>query len=139
MNLVRVGALIVFIAHPALAQQRSVSLKDSVAAVLPSLIDSAGIPGLAIAYLEKGKVEWTKGFGTRSVDNHAAVDANTVFEAASLSKPVVAYATLKLVDAGMLDLDKPLKNYIAIPEIVDPRANRITTRMILSHTTGLQN
>jgi CubicO group peptidase (beta-lactamase class C family) len=139
MKLIRALALLLIAAHSAAAQKRLGEDRDSLAGRLPSLIDSAGIPGMSMAYLEKGKVVWTKGFGVRSAGNKAPVDENTVFEAASLSKPVVAYAALKLVDAGLLDLDRPLREYIDIPELADPRANRITTRMVLSHTTGLQN
>jgi len=73
------------------------------------------------------------------VSDTTPIDENTVFEAASLSKPVVAYVTLKLVDAGLLNVDRPLQEYIGLPELPDRRASRITTRMVLSHTTGLQN
>jgi CubicO group peptidase (beta-lactamase class C family) len=63
-----------------------------------------------------------------------------VFEAASLSKPVVAYAALKLVDAGRLDLDKPLSEYLDYADLHrNPRGRLITARMVLSHTSGLQN
>jgi CubicO group peptidase (beta-lactamase class C family) len=106
---------------------------------LLSLMDSAGIPGLAMAVLENGEIAWSKGFGVRSIGDGGLVDENTVFEAASLSKPVVAYIALKLVDAGRLDLDRPLVEYADIPEPPDERARRITARMVLSHTTGLQN
>jgi putative CocE/NonD family hydrolase len=105
----------------------------------PALIDSAGIPGMSMAFLRDGEIAWTKGFGVRSVTDSARVDQNTVFEAASLSKPVVAYVSLKLVDAGLLNLDRPLREYITIPELADGRASRLTGRMVLSHTTGLQN
>jgi len=68
-----------------------------------------------MAVLEDGKVAWSGGFGVRGVRDSAPVDANTVFEAASLSKPVVAYMALKLVDAGTLDLDRPLREYGIVP------------------------
>jgi CubicO group peptidase (beta-lactamase class C family) len=105
---------------------------------LPALMAAGRIPGMSIAVIENGEVFWTGGFGTRSADSKP-VDENTVFEAASLSKPLVAYIALKLVDAGQLVLDRPLAEYAAIPDLADPRAGRITTRMVLSHTTGLQN
>jgi len=63
-----------------------------------------------------------------------------VFEAASLSKPVMAYAVLKLADAGKLDLDKPLSQYLDKPYIDnDERLNLITARRVLTHTTGFPN
>jgi CubicO group peptidase (beta-lactamase class C family) len=106
---------------------------------LLSLMDSAGIPGMAMAVLDDGEVAWSKGFGVRGADDGDPVDENTVFEAASLSKPIMAYVALTLVDAGLLDLDRPLVEYADIPELPDERAGRITARMVLSHTTGLQN
>lgn len=106
---------------------------------LLSLMDSAGIPGLALAVLEDGEIAFSEGFGVRSVVEEGRVDRNTVFEAASLSKPVVAYVALKMVDAGLLNLDRPLVEYAHIPELPDERSRRITARMVLSHTSGLQN
>jgi CubicO group peptidase (beta-lactamase class C family) len=102
-------------------------------------MDSAGIPGLSMAILEDGEIAFSKGFGVRGIGDGRPVDENTVFEAASLSKPVVAYLALELVDAGLLDLDRPFVEYAEIPELPDERGGRITARMVLSHTTGLQN
>jgi CubicO group peptidase (beta-lactamase class C family) len=69
------------------------------------------------------------------------VNDNTVFEAASLTKPVFAYAVLKLVDNGKLDLDTPLVKYLRGRYDVgdDPRLDQITARHVLSHTTGFPN
>ena len=106
---------------------------------LLALMDSAGVPGMAMAVLDDGEIAWSKGFGVRGAGGRDPVDENTVFEAASLSKPVVAYIALELVDAGLLDLDRALVEYADIPELPDERAERITARMVLSHTTGLQN
>jgi len=61
-----------------------------------------------------------------------------VFEAASLSKPLFAYGVMKMVNQGLLDLDRPLVEYLPHPDIQnDPRVNLITARMALSHSTGL--
>lgn len=107
---------------------------------LPALMDSGGVPGLAIARVEDGRVRWARGFGVVDGPGSAAVDEHTVFEAASLSKPVFAYAVLRLAERGVLDLDRPLWEYLPEPELADdPRARRMTARMVLSHTTGLQN
>ena len=107
---------------------------------LPALMDSAMIPGLALALIDEGKVVWSGGFGSRDSASGRVTASRTVFEAASLSKPVVAYAALKLVDAGQLDLDRPLINYTPYPDFHgDTLGNLVTARMVLSHTTGLQN
>jgi len=79
-------------------------------------MDSAMIPGIAMAVVDAGNVVWSGGFG--SPDSQGRVSANrTVFEAASLTKPVIAYAALKLVDAGQLAIDRPLINYASYPEL----------------------
>ncbi|MBN1587900.1 MAG: beta-lactamase family protein, partial [Pirellulales bacterium] len=65
---------------------------------------------------------------------------DTLFEACSMSKPVFAYAVLKLAEQGRLDLDKPLVEYLDKPYMPDqPRHRAITARMVLSHTSGLPN
>lgn len=107
---------------------------------LPALIDSAMIPGIALGIIDGGELVWSGGYGSRDSQGGKISPARTVFEAASLSKPVIAYGALKLVDSGMLDLDRPLVRYTSYPELLgDPRGQLITARMVLSHTTGLQN
>ena len=109
-------------------------------ALVPALLDSADVPGLALAIASHGEIVWARGFGSRLRGESGAVDTNTVFEAASLSKPVFAYAVMKLVEEGRFDLDKPLASYQPGAELqADPRFRRITARMVLSHTTGLPN
>ncbi|NKR79981.1 serine hydrolase [Rhodococcus hoagii] len=68
------------------------------------------------------------------------VTSETVFEAASLTKVVASYVVLQLVDEGLLDLDTPLSEYFDYSRIAgDPAAQRITGRMVLTHTSGLPN
>ncbi|MGI8817825.1 MAG: serine hydrolase, partial [Gemmatimonadales bacterium] len=78
---------------------------------LPRLLELASVPGLALAVVDRGRV-WTRGFGRAIEDPEQSVSEETVFEAASLGKPVFAYAVLRLVDAGVLDLDRPLYDYL---------------------------
>jgi CubicO group peptidase (beta-lactamase class C family) len=108
---------------------------------IPRLMAEGDIPGLSIAVVSDGKVAWSRGFGVKNSETKEPVDDNTVFEAASLSKPVFAYAVLKLVEMGKLDLDTPLTKYLPGKYDVgdDPRLDQITTRHVLSHTTGFPN
>src|SRR2546423_10427873 len=78
---------------------------------LPALLDSAVIPGIALAIIDRGELLWSGGLGSRGSQGGKISAAPTVVEAASLRRPVVAYAALKLVDSGMLDLDQPLMRY----------------------------
>lgn len=109
---------------------------------LPALMNAADIPGISIALIRDGKTVWTRGFGVKNSQTKEAVTTETVFEAASLTKPVFAYAVLKLVDAGKLDLDAPLNKYLPGNYDVadsDARIGQITARRILSHTSGFPN
>ncbi|GAB3729682.1 serine hydrolase domain-containing protein [Hymenobacter agri] len=108
-------------------------------AALMALMQKAGVPGMQLVYTRGGRAQ-TYALGQRTASQPAAVDATTTFEAASLGKAVEAYVALRLVDQGVLDLDKPLLTYAAYPRLQgDPRADKITARMVLGHTTGLPN
>jgi CubicO group peptidase (beta-lactamase class C family) len=98
----------------------------------------ARVPGVAIAVVRSRALTLTSA-GVRNRSAAASIDASTIFDAASLSKPVFAYAVLQLIDAGRLSLDTPLARYV--PDFVtdDPRAVEITVRHVLSHTSGLPN
>jgi CubicO group peptidase (beta-lactamase class C family) len=78
------------------------------------LMKAAEAPGLSIAIIEGGKIGWIGSFGVKNTKTGERVDAQTVFPAASLSKVVFAYAVLKLVDEGKLDLDVPLSKYVPL-------------------------
>ncbi|HEX8707805.1 MAG TPA: serine hydrolase [Pyrinomonadaceae bacterium] len=107
---------------------------------IPQLMAEGVVPGLSIVLIREGKVFWQRGFGVKSTQTKEPVDESTVFEAASLSKPVFAYGVLKLVDDGKLNLDTPLTKYLPGAYVQgDARLNRITARMVLSHTTGFPN
>ncbi|UOG73213.1 serine hydrolase [Hymenobacter tibetensis] len=122
---------------PQLLQAQKAALPDS---DLTTLIDSAGIPGLSVAVINQKGVVWSKGVGVREAGKPERVDENTVFSAASLSKPLFAYLVLKLADEGKINLDKPLYQYVPFRAIEhDERHKRITARMVLSHQTGLPN
>jgi CubicO group peptidase (beta-lactamase class C family) len=105
---------------------------------LPRLLELASVPGLGLGVVHAGHT-WTRGFGRAIQDPAEPASPETVFEAASLGKPLFAYAVLKLVDAKVLDLDRPLYDYLPIPEASSARMKRVTIRQVLSHTTGLPN
>ena len=108
--------------------------------MIRQLIDEAEIPGISIASFTSAGSEWNAALGVKNTESGAAVDSATIFEAASLSKPVVAYAALRMVERGELDLDKPLWETLAYDRLAhDERAEKITARFVLSHTSGLPN
>ena len=98
------------------------------------------VPGVSIAVIRDARIVWTGHFGVRDRVTGVPVDDATVFSAQSMSKPVFAYRVMKLCEQGVLDLDAPLTRYtreIFVKD--DPRLHDITTRRVLSHTTGLPN
>ncbi|MEM6704753.1 MAG: serine hydrolase [Acidobacteriota bacterium] len=109
-------------------------------AKMPELLREGRVPGLSIAVLDGGKTAWTGAFGVRNAETQEPVEAETVFEAASLSKPVFAFAVLRLVERGELDLDRPLAELLPYPRLEqDERYRKITARHVMSHTSGLPN
>lgn len=107
---------------------------------VPQLMQAGDVPGLAIAVIQDGREAWHRGYGVMNVSTGAPVTDSTVFEAASLTKPVFAYAVLRLVDRGILSLDQPLSRYLPEPFVKDdPRIDQVTARMVLSHSTGFPN
>ncbi|HEX5706598.1 MAG TPA: serine hydrolase domain-containing protein [Pyrinomonadaceae bacterium] len=120
--------------------KRPRNLTEDFLARLPRVMELAYVPGISVAVVEGGQVVWSRGFGVRSAETKEPVDAETIFPAASLSKPVFAYAVLRMRDEGLIDLDRPLAGYL--PDaytLEDPRSKLITARHVLSHSTGLQN
>jgi CubicO group peptidase (beta-lactamase class C family) len=96
------------------------------------------VPGVSAAVIRHGEMIWNKAFGVRNTTTNEPVDTDTLFEAASVSKTVFAYAVMQLVQNGAMSLDKPLTEYY--PELFadgDPRLKLVTARQVLSHTTGL--
>jgi len=120
---------------------------------VPRLMSDRHIPGMSVCVIRNGAVKWHRGLGVRDVNTGQRVDGETVFPAASLTKPVFAYAVLKMCDEGLLDLDTPLVEYAPAAYIEEnflrhsmdePGFKRewfeaITARMALSHSSGLQH
>lgn len=119
-----------------LVEDRAVDL----GALVAELLDGHGVPGAVVGVVDADGVARVVAAGTRG-DGRESVDDDTVFRAASLSKPVFASGVMALVDAGVLELDRPLSEYVAEPYLPadDERAASITARMVLSHTTGFPN
>ncbi|WP_428660483.1 serine hydrolase domain-containing protein [Runella sp.] len=108
--------------------------------VITKLMTDAKVPGLSLALIRNAQFDYSKSYGVTKADSTQRVDLNTVFEAASLTKPVFAYAVLQLVEEGKIDLDKPLYEYLPYPDVAsDKRYEKITARLVLSHRSGFPN
>jgi CubicO group peptidase (beta-lactamase class C family) len=115
------------------------ALASALERLIPKLMKDGDVPGVSVAVVRDGQILWHGAFGVKDASKSVPIDDETVFEAASLSKPVFAYAVLKLVDAGVLDLDTPIVRYLPGDYVKDPRLRLITPRHVLSHTTGFPN
>ncbi len=121
---------------PEVAIDPAIVLLDSV----PVFMQRADVPGLQLAYVESGEITATAAFGYADSAHVVPVTDATVFEAASLSKPVFAYAVLRMADRGEWDLDQPLWDILQYERLAhDDRAKELTTLHVLTHTTGLPN
>jgi CubicO group peptidase (beta-lactamase class C family) len=107
---------------------------------VPLLMREHHVPGASLAIVQRGNLHWAEGFGVSDARGKKAVTIDTVFEAASMSKPILALGALQLIQQGRLDLDAPLVGYLGHDYLPDAPAHRlITARMALTHRTGLPN
>lgn len=121
---------------------------DSVERVVSRAMTSARVPALAVAIIDRGEIAYMAAFGYRDVERKLPLTDTTVMYAASLTKAMFAHLVMQLVDDGVIALDTPITNYVKKPlpqyekyaDLAgDSRWERITPRMLLSHTSGLPN
>ncbi len=98
------------------------------------------VPGLSVAVINDGKIEWARGYGVVEKDGDKSVTADTLFLAGSISKPVAALAALRLVEQGKLNLDEDVNLKLKtwkVPENEFTKDKKVTLRGLLSHSAGL--
>ena len=98
------------------------------------------VPGVSIAVINNGEIEWAKGYGLADVESGTPVTESTLFQAASISKPVAATAALLLVDRGDLDLDEDVNQTLTswqIPATRHTVREFVTLRRLITHSAGL--
>jgi CubicO group peptidase (beta-lactamase class C family) len=98
------------------------------------------VPGVSIAVVNGGKIEWTHGYGHITTDPKSSpIDKHTLFQAASISKPITAFGALILVQQGKISLDDDVNLYLKrwkVPENEFTKTEKVTLRRLLSHTAG---
>lgn len=121
---------------------------DSVERIVARRMTDAHVPALAMAVIDHGEVVYMAGFGYRDVERRLPITDTSVMYAASLTKAMFAHLVMQLVDDGTIALDTPIKAYLPKPLPAyekyadlagDARWERITPRMLLSHSSGLPN
>ena len=140
---------------PAAAQQSTVKRLDGskiataeIDSTVTRLMRAAEVTGVGIAILNDGQISYLKTYGVRDKEKTLPLTQDSVMTAASFSKVAFAYMVMQIVDEEILDLDKPVYQYLPKPfpdypiykDLADdPRYQRITSRMLLSHTSGFPN
>lgn len=108
---------------------------------MPALLERYEVPGAAVALIRDGTVVWERGFGLADVASAREVTPQTLFNVGSISKMPTAWAVMRLVQAGKIDLDQPVDTYLKRwhlpPSSFDNR--QVTVRRVLSHTSGISN
>jgi CubicO group peptidase (beta-lactamase class C family) len=101
-----------------------------------------GVPGVGIAVIQDGKIEWAKGYGVLEAGGDEPVTPESLFHAGSIAKPVSAAAALALVEQGLLDLDEDVNDKLVswrVPENEFTATEKVTLRRLLSHSSGLSD
>ncbi len=105
---------------------------------LPNWLQASGTPSAAVAWIEEGQVQWTLVNGEQ--DAGIAATGQTLYNVASLTKPVTAEVALRAASAGMVSLDSPMAEHWTDPDLVtDPHREALTARRCLSHQCGFPN
>ena len=107
-------------------------------AFMQAQMEEAAIPGLAVAVIHRGHVVLSKTYGYANVEQRKPVTADTPFNVASISKPVLGVILLQLADAGRLDLDRDINEYLHF-KVENPhaRSTAITVRQLATHTGSI--
>lgn len=102
------------------------------------LLASSGIPGMAVAVVHGGKVVYSRGFGVRNVVTQEKVDPDTVFQLASLSKPIGATVVARRIAAGGVEWDTPVRRLLPSFTLADPYVTEhVTVGDLYAHRSGL--
>ncbi|MCY3707014.1 MAG: serine hydrolase [Gammaproteobacteria bacterium] len=107
---------------------------------LPEAMERFGVPGMSVAVIRDFEVHWAKAYGVADVVTGAQVDTETLFQAASISKPVTAMAALSAVHEGLFSLDDDINSILrswSLPGRGFTDEQPVTPRLLFSHTAGL--
>jgi CubicO group peptidase (beta-lactamase class C family) len=110
------------------------------ALTLMQVLERAHVPGVSIAVIKDFNIHWAKGYGVADVQSGSRVDADTMFQAASISKPVAAMAAMRAVQDGRFALDADINSILTswkLPDSEFTRGHPVTPRSLMSHTSGL--
>ncbi|MBI2616497.1 MAG: beta-lactamase family protein [Gemmatimonadetes bacterium] len=128
-------------ARPAPAQEsaRRADRFDPVRAAIRRVMDSTGVPAIAVALAQNGRITWEEGFRWADREKRVPATEHTMFSLASISKPITATGLMRMVEEGKVDLDAPANRYLGLGKLtgLGGDADQATVRRVMSHTAGL--
>jgi CubicO group peptidase (beta-lactamase class C family) len=113
---------------------------DSIATTLASRMEALKVPGVSITVFDNDTILWSKGYGKKNKETGEDVNENTLFQAASISKPVASVAAFKLIEEGKFSLNDDVNSKLKrwqVPDNEFTKIEKVTPRGIMSHTSGL--
>lgn len=111
---------------------------DQLDAHVQQVMQASGVPGLAVAVVHRGEIVYARGFGVRMVGSDDPVDADTVFQLASMSKPIGATVVANVVGQGLADWHAPIRSYMPAFTLADPYVSaNVTIGDLYAHRSGL--
>lgn len=114
--------------------------KKQVDQIIAEYQEFYNIPGVSLALIKDGQIAYHKTYGVKNSETKELVNESTLFEAASITKPVFAFVVLRLADRNLIDLDKPLHKYLPFEQLEKYQEyKKMTARHVLIHRTGLPN
>ncbi|MDP6423221.1 MAG: serine hydrolase [Planctomycetota bacterium] len=119
-------------------QAATADTRQLIDAHVRALMRKHDVPGVSVAVIEAGKVAWAKGYGVAELGRAQRVRTGTLFQAASISKPVAALGVLRLVERGSLSLSGDANDKLASFRLRSTRQGQpVTVKQLLSHTAGV--
>ena len=115
-------------------------LEDTRPQTLAERMAALHVPGVSVAVIRRGRIAWARGWGVRDSERCTPMDADTILQAASISKPVFAALVMRLSDMRELGVDADVDSYLRrwhLPAAPAVSAAPVTLRQLLSHTAGL--
>ncbi len=132
-------ALVLPCAHADAGAQTGDRFAELLEQQMPDLLPRFGVPGSVVARISKGDVVWTKAYGLADIRSATPMRPDMVFEFGSNGKVITAWAVMRLVEQGRVDLDAPANRYLQRWQIRSEKfdVDQITVRRLLTHSAGL--
>lgn len=112
-------------------------IRERLEEIIKIYMADQGVPGLSVGIVVNGGEIYTKGFGTKNISTGEPVTGKSLFHMASVSKTFVATSIMQLMEKGMLDINKPVVDYLHYFRLNDSRYKDITIQQMMSHVSGM--